>query len=196
MRGERQSRAGRWLMGTMGNLRVRAVLAACLIAAATAAAAFKSLPRLVDLVAADIGVVLAPRDPPVAPRWFTDHAPSLCCADFNAGLRVALFAVLVGGFPLSLLGISLGTRLRRGEAVPDGRWTRWFYGAFVVQAGSVAIAAFLLLVAAWEALISPIGGEGLFVAALFLPTLICGALALPSWHSVSNQSRRERLTTI
>jgi hypothetical protein len=175
-------------MMAMANSRVRAGLAACLIAAA-AATAFNGLPRLVDPLATDVGVVLAPRDPPARHGWLTfiDHAPSLCCADFHAGFGVALLGVLVGGFPLSLLGISLGTRRRRGDAMPDGRWAQWFYGAFVVQAGSVAFAALLFVLGAWEALTSPFGAEGLWVAALFLPTLICGALALPSWHSVSTQ---------
>jgi hypothetical protein len=69
--------------------------------------------------------------------------------------------------------------------VPGGRWAHWFYGAFLVQAGSVTFAALLFVLGAWEALTSPFGAEGLWAAALFLPTLICGALALPSWHSVS-----------
>lgn len=173
-------------MVAMGNSRLGVVLAVCLIAAA-AAATFNNLPRLVDPLAIDVGVVLAPRDPPARPGWsmVTDHVPSLCCADFNAGFGGALLGVLVGGFPLSLLGISLGTRLRRGKAIPGGRWTQWFYGAFVVQAGSVAFAALLFVLGAWEALMSPSGAEGLSVAVVFLPTLICGALALPSWHKVS-----------
>ena len=164
------------------------MLAACFIAAA-AATAFNGFPHLIDPLATDVGVVLAPRNPPARSGWFMviDHPPSLCCADFNAGFGVALFGVLAGGFPLSLLGVSLGTRLRRGEAVPGGRWTQWFYRAFVVQAGSVALTALLFVLGAWEALTSPFGADGLWVAALFLPTLICGALALPSWHSVSIQ---------
>jgi len=179
-------RAGRCLMAAMGTSRVRAVLAACLIAAA-AAAAFKGLPALVSTLATDVGVVLAPRNPPTQPDWWMiiGHSPAPCCADFDAGLVVALLGVLAGGFPLSLLGISLGTRQRRGEAVPGGRWKYVFYSAFVVQAGSVAFAGLLFALAGWEVLTSPLGGDGVAFAAVFLPTLICGALALPSWHNVS-----------
>jgi hypothetical protein len=146
-------------------------MAACLIAAA-AAAAFKGLPTLVSTLATDVGVVVAPRDPPAQPGWSmtVDHAPSLCCADFHAGFVVALLGVLVSGFPLSLLGISLRTRQRRGEAIPGGRWKHVFYGAFVVQAGSVALAGLLFALVAWEALTSPVGGELLAFAAVFLPT--------------------------
>ena len=173
----------------MARTRVRAVLAACLIAAG-AATAFNGLPRLVEPLAADIGVVLAPREVSAQPDrgMFIDHAPSLCCADFHAGFGGALLAVLVGGFPLSILGISLGTRQRRGDPLPGGRWSPWIYGAFVAQAGSVALATLLLVLGAWEALTSPFGSEGLWVVALFLPTLVCGVLALPSWHSVSTPS--------
>jgi hypothetical protein len=60
-----------------------------------------------------------------------------------------------------------------------------FYRAFVVQAGSVAFAGLLFALAGWEVLTSPLGGDGVAFAAVFLPTLICGALALPSWHNVS-----------
>jgi hypothetical protein len=172
----------------MGNSRVRAILAACLIAAAVMAV-FNGLPALADPLAADVGVVLARRDPPArSGGMFTDHEPSLCCADFHTGVGMALIGVLVGGFPLSLLGISLGTRRRRGEPIPGGGWRHVFYAALIAQAGSVAFAGGLLALAAWMELMAPFGGEGVAVAALFLPTLICGALALPSWHDVSTSA--------
>jgi hypothetical protein len=179
----------------MANSRVRAVLTACLIAAA-AAAAFNGVPRLVGPLAADVGVVIAPRDPPLTRTagggltMSIDHAPSICCEDFQTGFGFALLDVLVGGFPLSLLGISLGTRRRRGEAL-SSRWTPVLHAAFVVQAGSVALAGLLFVLATWEALTSSFGAEAFAFAALFLPTLICGALSLPSWHAVSNHDAGE-----
>jgi hypothetical protein len=69
-------------------------------------------------------------------------------------------------------------------AIPRESWTPVFYGAFVAQAGSVALAGLFLALAVGEALLSPFGGETIGFAALFLPTIICGALALPSWHRV------------
>jgi hypothetical protein len=176
------------------GLLLKAGLAVALTA--IGAGLIAGLPGVSDALAVDIGQALAAPGPD-GTQMFQGcgswHNGPDCWTASALGRGLALFAILLTGIPVSIMGISLATGARRGAIARSDVWRSVYYGASVFQGGTAAIAALVLVLMAWETLslgfVEPDPTPFLFL----LANVLCGTLAMPAWRQlacpVQNSSR-------